>query len=105
MNGLHAIHSSDLPYVFGNFKTALVRPMFLLNPDMSQVLAVAREVQEDVMTFMREGVLEWDPCGSNELTGKCYDDPPCFQEMVDPHLRTIYEGSAYKTNSFKGVSI
>lgn len=105
MHGLHAMHATDLPYLFGNFKTALVRPMFLLNPDMSQVHAMAREIQEDVVTFMREGALGWDACGSQTSVGKCYDNPPVVHQMIDPRLRAIYDRSTYKMHSFSGVSV
>ncbi len=105
MNGFHAIHSSDLPYVFGNFKTALVRPMFLLTPDMSQVRAVADEVQQDIVSFMREGSLPWDPCTDEHPLGKCYDDPPTIGEMVDRRLDALHDRTRYKYRSFHGISL
>ena len=53
MNGMHAVHSTDLPYLFSNFSSAIVRPMFLLQYDMDSVYSVAETIQDDLLKFMK----------------------------------------------------
>ncbi|PKL10931.1 MAG: hypothetical protein CVV52_15935 [Spirochaetae bacterium HGW-Spirochaetae-8] len=101
MNGLHAFHSSDLPYVFGNLKSALVRPMFLLNPDMSTVYGVAHEIQHDFVSFARNGTLPWAPCDAQQVPAKCYDLGFPIQPMVEDVIREAYQGTVYRMRSLR----
>jgi para-nitrobenzyl esterase len=105
MNGMHAIHSSDLPYVFGNFKPVLVRPMFLLMGDMQPVYRIADEIQRDIVTFMVEGALDWPKADSSSVLGKCYNDKRCIEPLVHGELENLYERSVYRKRSHAGIPI
>jgi para-nitrobenzyl esterase len=105
MNGMHAIHSSDLPYVFGNFKPVLVRPMFLLMGDMQPVYKIADEIQRDIVTFMVEGALDWPKADSRSVLGKCYNDRRCIEPLVHGELENLYEKSVYRKRSHAGIPI
>lgn len=103
MNGMHAVHSSDLPYVFGNFKPVLVRPMFLLMRDMKSVRVVAEALQKDMVRFMKDGKLDWIPINSGSSIGKCFDKRPVFEPMVHPQIEEIYKATDYQRRSFSGA--
>lgn len=105
MNGMHAIHSSDLPYVFGNFKPVLVRPMFLLMGDMEPVYRVADEVQRDIVTFMRMGVLDWPKASRSSVLGKCYDESGRIEPLVHSRLERLYDKTGYRQRSHAGIAI
>jgi para-nitrobenzyl esterase len=101
MNGLHAFHSTDLPYVFGNLKSVLVRPMFLLNPDMGVAYGIAHEIQHDFIAFARSGSLPWKPCKGSSIPAKCYDTGFPIQPMVDNAICEVYKETVYLKNSFQ----
>jgi len=105
MNGLHAIHSSDIPYVFGNFSPVLVRPMFLLTGDMGPVHAVSDELQDDIVGFMREGTLAWEPVSPTCVMGKCYGQPASIQPMIVPELHDLYAETDYRRRSISGAAV
>jgi para-nitrobenzyl esterase len=105
MNGIHAVHSSDIPYLFGNFTPVAVRSLFALDRDKSAILAVADELQHDVGEFMRSGNLPWDVCTDHSAIGKCYDDPPWYEPMIHEHIAEIYTRTAYYRNSLKGLPL
>ncbi len=96
MNSLHAIHSTDLPYLFGNFSSAIVRPMFLLQYDMESVHQVSRTIQQDLNSFMRgEGDERWLPLAGSGLTAMCYGETSKPGEMIPPELAELYTRSLY----------
>jgi para-nitrobenzyl esterase len=101
MNGLHAFHSTDLPYTFGNLKSVLVRPMFLLNPDMSPIYSVAHEIQHDFISFARSGTLPWAPCDAHQVPAKCYDLGFPIQPMVEDVIREAYQDTVYRARSLR----
>ncbi len=105
MNGLHAVHSSDLPYVFGNFKPALVRPLFMIEPQKQAVSSVAQELQRDLVTFMRTGQLDWPLCAAHATVGKCYDNPSVIEPMVHEEVSRMYDLTAYKRTSLAGIPV
>ncbi len=101
MNGLHAFHATDLPYLFGNFSSVLVKPLFLLNRDMDEVLETARSLQEDVVKFARTGKLSWEPCSSDgNIPAKCYAVPPTVEPCLPPQILSLYEETSYRKRSF-----
>ncbi|MDX9809252.1 MAG: carboxylesterase family protein [Sphaerochaetaceae bacterium] len=102
MNGMHSFHATDLPYVFGTFKSVLVQPMFLFTMDMSEVYAVAQAIQSDVVTFMKTGKLDWPQCKKSDTPAKCYDKVCTVQPMVDQIIKDLYDITAYKSRSFSG---
>ena len=105
MNGIHAVHSSDIPYLFGNFNPVAVRSLFALDRDKSAILAIADELQHDVVQFMRSGQLPWDACTDDSAMGKCYDDPPWYEPMIHDHIAEIYTHTTYYRNSFAGLPL
>jgi para-nitrobenzyl esterase len=100
MNGLHAFHSTDLPYLFGNFSSFLVKPMFLLKRDMDEVLAVAEQVQNDFAQFARTGTLPWEQYTAEQGSARCYDLPQTLQSAVPAQIRSLYADTAYRKRSF-----
>ncbi len=105
MQGLHAIHSTDLPYVFGNFKTVMARPLFLLTTDMAPVYAIAQEIQSDIVFFMRGGTLPWASCSAGKAEGRCYKIPPCVEPMVHEKLIPLYAKTRYRAASHRGIEV
>ncbi len=103
MNGIHAFHSTDLPFIFGNLKHLLVRPMFLLDRDMSEVHQIAEEIQKDIITFARDGKLPWHPCRGEDTPAKCYDSESSVQPMVDPRIKHVYDLTEYKRKSLLSI--
>ena len=105
MNGLHAIHSTDLPYVFGNFKTVMARPLFLMTTDMAPVHAIAQEIQSDFVFFMHNGTLPWTYCTQEEACGRCYKVPPSVELMVHETLIPLYVQTDYHARSHQGIGL
>jgi para-nitrobenzyl esterase len=102
MNGLHAFHATDLPYLFGNFSSVLVKPMFLLKRDMEEVLEVARSVQEDVVQFARTGELPWERCSidGSRIPAKGYSVPSIIEPCLPPGILSLYEETSYRKRCF-----
>ena len=105
MHGIHAVHSSDIPYLFGNFSPALVRPIFLYDRDKGTIRTVAQELQEDVVQFMRTGSLSWPQCTFEVPMCKCYTDPPWYEPAIPDQLLSVYERTRYRRQSFTGIPI
>ncbi len=101
MNGMHAIHSTDLPYLFGNFSSAIVRPMFLLQVDMESVHEVSRLIQEDLLSYMKGEEPGWPAIGGNSLFAKCYQEEPVYDQMIDPELASLYRSSEFYRSAHK----
>ncbi|MDD4764065.1 MAG: carboxylesterase family protein [Sphaerochaetaceae bacterium] len=99
MNGVHAFHSTDLPYVFGNFKNVVVRPMFLLMKDMSMPHAVAHEIQKDIVNFMTFHTLDWDRCVADCTPAQCYDSETSIQPMVPLRIKDLFKATIYYRRS------
>ncbi len=99
MNGMHAIHSTDLPYLFGNFSSAIVRPMFLLQYDMESVYTVAGEIQRDLLTFMKGEEGRWPELKDSQLTAMCYKEESALEELIPSPLADLYRESAYYRSS------
>lgn len=103
MQGMHAVHSSDLPYVFGNLENRLVKPMFLLDRDMDPIYAVADELQGDLIRFVHTGSLPWQKVGKNSIIAKRYDEESTIGPMVDPSIEQLYRKTLYYERSIKGL--
>ena len=105
MNNLHAFHSTDLPYVFGNFTPVIVRPMFLLQYNMDSVYHVSSSVQTDFIQFMREGVCDWPQLSSTyPVLARLYKEEPIIGKMIDSSLLSLYEESNYYNTSHQGTT-
>lgn len=103
MQGMHAVHSSDLPYVFGNLENRLIKPMFLLDRDMDPIYAVAEELQGDLIRFIHTGSLPWKKVEKNCIIAKRYDEESTIGPMVDPSIEELYRKTLYYERSIKGL--
>ncbi|MEI6101635.1 MAG: carboxylesterase family protein, partial [Eubacteriales bacterium] len=59
---LYTFHSSDLPFVFGNFNTFLASLMLLFSPSRKKAHNISEQMQNDFLEFVRSGRLQWKPC-------------------------------------------
>ncbi|MGB4405327.1 MAG: carboxylesterase family protein [Sphaerochaeta sp.] len=103
MQGMHAVHASDLPYVFGNLENHLIQPMFLLDRDMNPIYAVAQEIQRDLTRFVHTGNLPWVQIQNDQITAKCYDEHSSIGPMVDPAINELYHKTEYYRRSMLGL--
>ena len=99
MNGMHAVHSTDLPFLFSNFSSAIVRPMFLLQYDMDSVYSVAETMQSDLLRFMKGMTVRWPSLNDDSLPAMCYSEKSEIGEMMPPPLIDMYAQSEYFRNS------
>lgn len=102
MLGLRAFHSSDIPFVFGNFKDGLGKVMFFLPGGKEEQNMLYHEMQQDFISFAKTGHLPWQPCKGESTLGKCYDKTSSIEHMVDPHIKKEYKNSNFYTRSFRG---
>lgn len=101
LTALHACHSSDIPYVFGNFHARQYKWMFLFpSPRPRRVLGA---IQGDFIRFAKTGFLPWRRCHGGETPAKCYDKHCRVRPMVEPDIEREYEKSDFKRRSFKGL--
>ncbi len=100
---LHACHSSDIPFVFGNFRASLYKWMFLL-PAAKASRRISMEVQKDFALFAKSGVLPWQECNGRDTPAKCYDCRSQVIPMVDPEVEREYDRSEFKRQSFCGLN-
>ena len=105
MSGLHAFHSSDLPFLFGNLKSGLARYMFLLSPLKKGIRKVSREFRGDFLTFIKTGVLPWEKCSEEGTPAKCYARTFFVEQAVPAEVKRAYDGSAFKRRSIEGGNI
>lgn len=100
---LHACHSSDIPFVFGNFHAGIFKWMFLLSSAKTSK-RISAEVQRDFAEFAKKGSLSWQECCGRDTPAKCYDK--CFSviPMVDPEIEKEYDKSEFKRQSFRGLN-
>lgn len=103
MNNMRAFHSTDLPYIFGNFTPVIVRPLFLLQYNMDQVYEVSSSVQKDITRLMRDGEVQWPMVSSTyPVLARLYKEEPIIGTMIDSSLLSLYEKSEYYRLSHKG---
>ena len=101
---LHSFHSSDIPFLFGNFKSGLARYMFALSPVKTGILKVHHELRNDFLTFIKTGELPWEKCEGENTPAKCFALPPIIEQAVPPDVKLAYEGSEFKRRSLAGES-
>jgi len=102
ITGLHAFHSCDIPFLFGNFKTGLARYMFMLAPNMRGARRLHREFRGDFLNFMKTGELPWQKCDGKDGPAKCYALKSTVEQAVPADVKHAYEGSEFKKRSFDG---
>ncbi|MCL2111795.1 MAG: carboxylesterase/lipase family protein [Clostridiales bacterium] len=104
MSGLHAFHSSDIPFLFGNFKVGLARYMLAFSPVKTGIRKVHKELRGDFLTFIKTGELPWEKCDGENTPAKCYALPSFFEQAVHPEVKDAYNGSEFKRRSLAGES-
>ena len=102
LSGLHAFHSSDIPFLFGNIKAGLARYMFLLSLSKKRIKKLVREFRGDFLTFIKTGKLPWKKCDGEDTPAKCYAQTSFVEQVVPTEVKQAYDGSEFKRRSFEG---
>jgi len=100
VSGLHAFHSSDIPFVFGNFKAGMGKLIFLLSPSMKKARELSREIQRDFGLFARTGEVKWPKCTNTDIPAKCYAKHCSILPAVEKEICREYEKTHFKQTSF-----
>lgn len=100
VSGLHTFHSSDVPFVFGNFGAGMGKLIFLFTPSLKKARRIAQEMQDDFLMFARTGELAWEKCTQNSVPAKCYHKECRVQPMVESDILAQYEKTHFKKTSF-----
>ena len=100
VSGLHAFHSSDIPFVFGNFKAGMGKLIFLLSPSMKKVRELSHEMQRDFVAFARTGRAGWPRCREADIPAKCYGKQCAVLPAVEDEIVRQYEDTHFKRTSF-----
>ena len=102
LTGLHAFHSSDIPFLFGNFRAGLARYMFMLAPNMRGARRLHKEFMGDFLIFMKTGELPWQKCDGEDGPAKCYALRSAVEQAVPAEVQKAYKDSEFKKRSFAG---
>ncbi|MCL2492692.1 MAG: carboxylesterase family protein [Clostridiales bacterium] len=102
---LHAFHSSDVPFLFGNFGVGHARLMLLLTPVKKDVRKVHREVRGDFLMFMKEGTLPWETCEEEGGPAKCYAHHTIIEPAVPPEIMRAYNDADFKRRCLAGEPV
>ena len=101
---MHAFHSSDIPFLFGNFKSGHAKLMTLLSSKKS-VMKLHKELRGDFLTLMKEGVLPWEPCTEEAAPAKCYAHHSKIEPAVPAEIMKAYEGTDFMQRCLAGESV
>lgn len=99
---LYSFHSSDIPFVFGNFSAGHAPTMFLLSPFKKKINRLYQEMQQDFFRFAKTGTLPWKKCDGERTEGKCYNIQSHIGHMIDPSIKAEYKKTNYYQRSFAG---
>jgi para-nitrobenzyl esterase len=105
ISGLHAFHSCDIPFLFGNFKAGLARLMCLLSPIKKGIRKLHGEFSGDFLAFIKTGELPWEKCNGENTPAKCYNLPSFYEQVVPLEVKQTYNGSEFKRKSLAGESM
>ena len=100
ISGLHAFHSSDVPFLFGNLKAGLARFMFCLSPVKRGIKRMRDEFRGDFLTFVKTGELPWQRCDGEDGPAKCYAKRSFVEQAVPKDIRHSYDDSEFKRTCF-----
>lgn len=95
-----AFHSSDVSFVFGNFRAGLGKWIFLLSPSLKKERALRDEMQGDFLAFARTGALPWEKCAGEHTPGKIYDVGCGMDHVVAPDIKELYARTDWRRRSF-----
>ena len=99
MSNLHSFHSSDLPFIFGNYRHTMARFM-LLFARRKNILKISREMQKDFKDFMENGVCNWEKCSENNVPAKCYGLNTHIEDCMPRQLTELYGQTEFYRRSF-----
>ena len=102
---LHAFHSCDIPFLFGNMRAGLARYMFMLAPDKRGVRELHAEFMGDFLEFMKTGSLPWRRCGGDDVPAKCYGRPSVIEQAVPEDVRKTYDDTGFKKSCISGEGV
>lgn len=102
---LHAFHSCDVPFLFGNFKAGLAKLMVLVSPVKTNIRKVHAEFQGDFLAFIRTGELPWEKCGAGNTPAKCYNLPSTIEPVIPYDVKQAYAGSEFERRVSAGEVI
>ena len=105
VSGLRSFHSSDIPFLFGNFDAGLAHYMMLITPCKKWARKVYRELQGDFLAFMWTGELPWEKCGEGSAPAKFYAPRPSVGQLKSEEVKRAFDGSEIKRKSLAGEDI
>lgn len=101
LSGPGAVHSSDLPFLFGNLRKDIGKLMFCLSPDLTNAHRLSREIQADITNFMNKGTLSWPCIFTDDYIAKCYDIPVRFDEPLPQDIYCCLQQTNYYALNMK----
>lgn len=101
---LHCFHSSDVPFVFGNYREGHAPWMFCFSPGRRKIRQITAEMRSDIAAFVRGGALPWEPCRGEDTPAKCYSESSHVEACVPAEIKEVYKDSAFYRRSFAGES-
>lgn len=104
ISNLHAFHSSDIPFFFGNYREGFAPLMFCFSPSKKKIRNVTGQLRADFLSFIRGGKLPWQPCSGEDTPAKCYEVESFVEPCVHPEIKENYKGSDFRARSFAGRS-
>lgn len=104
LTGLRAFHSTDLPFLFGNYNEGITRAIFWLSPVKTAIDRVGREFRRDFASFAKRGSLPWQKCRGENTPGKHYDRKISYGQIVPHIIKDAYKGSEFRRRCFSGES-
>lgn len=104
VSNLHAFHSSDIPFLFGNYREGYAPLMFCFSPSKRKIRAVTRQMRGDFLQFIRGRQLAWQRCSGEDTPAKCYEVESFVEPCVHPEVKENYKGSNFRARSFAGRS-
>ena len=102
---LHAFHSSELPFLFGNYSKGLARAMFLLSPFGIAAKKITLSLRKDLKEFMETDSMPWEPVSGKGFPAMCYSAKNKVEEAMPPEIAAAYENTAFRERSFTGDAI
>ena len=105
LTALRAIHSTDIPFLFGNFAAVPSVFLYIFSPAFFTVKRISRELQKDFTTFAKTGALDWRLCSGNINPAKCYDTKCSLRPMIEPAIVERHEKSEFRKKCFAGLPI
>ena len=105
ISGMHAFHSSDVPFLFGNFDVGLAKLMVSISLIKKKIKKVHHEFRDDLLTFIKTGELPWEKCANDNTPAKCFNTQSSIEPAVPDEIKRAYEDTEYWRRTFNGEDI